>query len=296
MTVVARSVSLFRRGLSVGSLWVLPGIALLGFVVLYPITQVVVVSFTDRSFFNPGSFVGLVNFERVIRDTLFHKALLNTAILLLSVPITIAIALAITGILYRAIVGRQFYEAAIFLPFLPAVAAVSVVFVYILGVDGPLNTGLRATGLAPLAKPWLTDASFAIWSMLGIVSWKRLGFFVLLFQARMAGIDRQYFDAAAIDGAGWGKTFWYVAIPQMRSVLGLAAILGFIEVVSFTFAYVFVLTQGGPHNSTYTLEFLLYRTLFSQQDVGRASAVAVILFLFAIGVVSAFVWRERRGE
>ena len=279
-----------------GSLWALPGIALLGFVVLYPITQVAVASFTDRSFFKPGSFVGLTNFGRIIGDALFHKSVLNTGILLLSVPITIAIALAVTGILYRGIMANRFYETIIFLPFLPAVAAVSVVFVYILSIDGPLNTGLRGAGFGPVAKPWLTDASFAIWSILGIVSWKRVGFFVLLFQARMASIDRQLFDSAAVDGAGWGRTFWSVAIPQMRSVIGLAAILGFIEVVSFTFAYVFVLTQGGPHNSTYTLEFLMYRTLFSQQDVGRASAIAVVLFLLAMGVVSAFVWRERRGE
>ena len=88
-----------------------------------------------------------------------------------------------------------------------------------------------------------------------MVSWKRIGFVVLLFMARLLSIEREYFDAAAVDGANWGQTFRHVALPQMRSIIQFASILGFIEVFSFTFAYVFVLTRGGPFNQTYNLEF-----------------------------------------
>jgi ABC-type sugar transport system permease subunit len=274
--------------------WLAPAIALAGFVLAFPIAKVVQYSFTDRTTFLDGQFVGLQNYGELLGDELFWRSLRNNLILMLSVPLSILLALVVTGVLYRGIRGSRIYELLIFVPFLPAVASIAVIFLYVLGNDGPLNELLRGAGADSLARGWLTESSTAIWAVLGVVLWKRIGFTVLLFSARMASIDRSLFDAAAVDGASWARTYWQVAVPQMRSIIGFAAVLGFIEAFSWTFAYVVILTRGGPDRSTFTLEYMLYRLQFDDQLVGLASAVAVFMLLAALAVAAYRVRLARR--
>jgi ABC-type sugar transport system permease subunit len=225
--------------------------------------------------------VGLANYGRLIDDDLFWKAFVNNLILLLSIPIAIGIAIAITGLLYKGVFGTPAYRLAIFLPFVPSVAAIGVVFIYLLALDGPFNGMLRSLGIGSLAHPWLTDSGLAIWSIMAIVAWKRIGLAVLLFSARMLSVDRELFQAAAVDGASWWRAYLRIGLPQLRGVIEFFAVLSVIEVFSWTFAYVFVLTQGGPFHSTYTLEFYLYQQQFFSGLPGMASAVAVVLLLVA---------------
>ncbi|MDP9134033.1 MAG: sugar ABC transporter permease [Actinomycetota bacterium] len=274
--------------------WVAPAIGLAGFVLAFPIAKVIQYSFTDRTTFLDGQFVGLENYGELLGDELFWRSLRNNLILMLSVPLSILLALAVTGVLYRGIRGSRIYELLIFVPFLPAVASIAVIFLYVLGNDGPLNELLRGAGADGLARGWLTESGTAIWAVLGVVLWKRIGFTVLLFTARMASIDRSLFDAAAVDGASWARTYWQVAVPQMRSIIQFAAVLGFIEAFSWTFAYVVILTRGGPDRSTFTLEYMLYRLQFDDQLVGLASAVAVFMLLAALAVAAYRVRLARR--
>jgi ABC-type sugar transport system permease subunit len=275
--------------------WVLPALAVVGLVLVFPVVEVVQYSLTDRTTFLEGSFVGLDNYASLLEDDLFWQSVGNNLILLLSVPLSIVLALAIAGILYRGVRGAWLYELLIFMPFLPAIASIAVVFLYLLGDGGPLNELLRGVGLDGLAHAWLVERDTAIWSILGVVLWKRVGFTVLLFTARLASIDRAQFDAAAVDGAGWTRTYWQVAVPQMRGIVGLAAVLGFVEAFAWTFAYVAILTRGGPDRSTYTLDYLLYKLQFEQQLVGLAAAVAVLLLLAAL-VVAAYRVHRARSE
>lgn len=274
--------------------WILPALGLVGFVLAFPIVKVVQYSFTDRTTFLDGSFVGLDNYSELLHDDLFWRAFKNNLILLLSVPVSIVLALVITGILYRGVRGTRVYELLIFIPFLPAVASIAVIFLYVLGNDGPLNEVLRGVGADQLAQPWLTDEQTAIWAVLGVVLWKRVGFTVLLLTARMVSLDRTLFDAAAVDGASWWRTYWQVAVPQLRSIIGFAAVIGFIEAFSWTFAYIVILTRGGPDRATFTLEYFLYRLQFDEQLVGLASAVAVVLLIAAVAVAVYRVWLARR--
>jgi ABC-type sugar transport system permease subunit len=275
--------------------WVLPATAAIGLVLAYPIVKVVQYSFTDRTSFLDGSFVGLDNYRDLLHNDLFWRSFKNNLILLLSVPLSIVLALVITGFLWRGLRGTRVYELLIFIPFLPAVASIAVIFLYVLSFDGPLNELLRGVGADGLAHAWLAEPGTAIWAVLGVVLWKRIGFTVLLFSARMASIDRTLFDAAAVDGASWSRTYWQVAVPQLRSIVQFAAVLGFIEAFSWTFAYVVILTRGGPDRASYTLEYLLYRLQFDEQLVGLASAVAVVLLLAAL-LVAAYRVRLARRE
>jgi ABC-type sugar transport system permease subunit len=287
--------SVWLKGLG-GWIWIAPVGALVLLLKLYPLALIARDSLTDRTFFTPGQFVGLDNFSLLLGNATFYTAVKNNFILCLSVPLTIVIALSLSGTLYRGILGSRTLESLIFLPFVPAVAAVSVVFLFVLGPEGPLNSLLLVFGLGDLARPWLTDPTFAIWAVMVIMTWKRLGFILLLFTARLLSLDEELLDAAAVDGASWSAAFWRIAVPQMGSVVVLAAVLGFIDVFSYGFAYIFILTQGGPGTASYTLEFLLYQTQFNRQALGQASAIAVVLLAFvgAIAYLCAvFARRER---
>lgn len=275
--------------------WVLPSAVLLSLFKLYPTATVVRDSFTNKTSYTPGDFVGLDNYELLPDLPEFGTAVVNNLILCLSVPLTIVVALAISAVLFRGLAWSRFYELLIILPLLPAVASISVIFIYLFSLGGPLNSAAREIGVDALSRSWLTDPTFAIWAVLAVMSWKRIPLFVLLFNARLLSLDRAQFEAAAIEGAGWYTAFRRVAIPQMRSVIQFAAIIGFIEVFSYAFAFIFILTQGGPFKETYTLEFLLYQIQFSQQNVGLASAVAVILLL-AVSLLAVYRALDARRQ
>ena len=265
-------------------LWLAPVLVLVGFFILYPLVQVIVDSFTNRNLFHirPSEFVGLANYRSAITDDAFWSALRHNLILLISVPISILIGLFVTAILYRGIRGTRLYELLILVPFLPAIAAVSVIFIYVLRPDGPFNQLLTGIGLSRFAIPWRSDTTWAIWAVLGIVTWKRVGFIALLFMARMLSIDRTYFEMASVDGASWVKTMRHIALPQMRSIIQFAAVIGIIEVFSFSFAYIRVLGFRG----TGILETYLFGLMFGRLSIAKSSAVAVFLLVIAAAVAT----------
>ena len=269
-------------------MWLAPALFLVGFFIVWPIGQVIIDSFTNKTLNDVtgrGDFIGLTNYRLVVQDDQFWHSFRNNLILLISVPASIVIGLGVTAILYRSIRGTRVYELLIFIPFLPAVAAVSIIFIYIMSPDGPFNLGLMLVGLDHFAIPWRSHVTWSIYSIVMIMTWKSLSFVVLLFTARMLSIDRELFESAAVDGASWTKTFWHVALPQMRGIIQFAAVIRFIEVFSFTFAYIYVYTfRGGPIRATWNLEFYLFQKMFTDLNAGLASAVAVFLLIVAAGV------------
>lgn len=238
-------------------------------------------SLTTQTLFAPGQEVGFENYVDLFRYSVFRRALRNNILFLLNVPLTVVGGLCVSAVLYRGLRGARFYQSALFVSFLPSVASVSVVFVYLLNASGPINGGLKAAGLSQLAYPWLTRPTTAIWAVLAVMVWHRYGLVTILFLTRLMGIDRTLLDAAAIDGATFWQAVRHVAIPQMRSIIAFVTVLGMIDAFTFSFGYIFVLTRGGPFRMTTDLGYLLYDTLFNQQLVGRASAIASLLLVIA---------------
>jgi ABC-type sugar transport system permease subunit len=265
--------------------WLIPAAFFAGLVKLYPVIISVPISFTSRTSGTSGEWIGLENYGDVLSSPVFGKALRSLAFLVASVPVTIVLALVIAALLYRRLAGSRLFEVMVYVPILPAVAAIAVIFVFFLGSSGPPNDLLRFVGLDALAQPWLAQESTAILAVAGVMSWKRISVLVLLFLARLASLDRSQFAAAEVDGAGWPRTFTFVAVPQMANVIYFGLLIGLIEVFSYAFAFIFVLTNGGPFNSTVTLELLIYRTQFTSFATGRAAAMAVLLVLIVAVVV-----------
>jgi ABC-type sugar transport system permease subunit len=263
--------------------WLLlaPALAALGFVIVYP----AIASFVG-SFRLNGDFVGLSNYKALLTDPVFWRSFENNLILLLSIPIRILLALVITAVLYRGVFGARFYSLAIFIPFIPSIAAMGIIFIYLLNANGPFNQALRAIGLDMLTRGWLTDAGLPMWTIMLIIVWCQLGFTVLLFTARLSSVDRELFQAAFIDGASWKTTYTHIALPELKGTIEFVTILNFIEAFSWSFAYVYVLTQGSKIPSNYILEIYLYNKQFLAYLPGVAAAVAVFLMII-VGSLTA---------
>lgn len=268
-----------------------PALVAVGAIIVYPLVVELVESFRLR-----GAFAGVENFTTVVTDSTFTGALKNNLIILVSIPLRVVIALLIAAILFRGIRGMSVYRLAVFLPFIPSIAAIGVIFVYLLNIDGPINAILRAVGLSGVAQGWLTEPGLTMWSVMFVVLWTRIGFAVLIFEARLLSIDRELFQAAAVDGATWYRSFRHIALPELRGAIELVSVLGVIEAFSWSFAYVYVLGQGTNNPRNYIMELYIYERQFIAGLPGQAAASAVLLVLPVLALASFVYWRRGRGE
>jgi ABC-type sugar transport system permease subunit len=284
-----RRVSWIRPG-ATGLLLFLPAGGVIAVVLLYPVVASLVESVRSR-----GEFVGLSNYATALSDSVFWHSFRNNLVLLLSVPLRLLLALVIAAILFRGVVGSTLFQFLMFLPFVPSIAAIGVVFIYLLNITGPFNAFLSVAIPGEARVGWLTDPHLAIWAIMGIIVWTRVGFTVLLFLARLLSVDQDLFHAAAVDGASWPRAFMHVGLPELKGTIQFVVTLSFIEVFSWSFAYVYVLTQSTYNPSNYILETYLFQKEFLARQSGLAAAVAVMLLLMA-GALIVYRYRNLRDD
>lgn len=269
-----------------GYAFLLPALTVLAFVYAYPVAKVVEFSLRHRG---TGGWVALDNYRRLFSDPIFWQALENNFLLFLLVPILIFFSLIFSSLLYERIGGWKAYRFFIFLPYLTPVVVAGLSFDYLLQYRGPLNRTLAAAGLGVLTQDWLGDPRFALFTVGGVILWRELGFGVILFLARMMQVSGELYESARIDGAGWWQTLYYVTVPQLRTVIAFYASVIVIQLFSWVFSYIFVLTRGGPGFATYVSEFYIYQRAFSYDEIGVASACSVaIVLLVAVGMCGFF--------
>ncbi len=275
-------------------LLILPAVLFVAVVYAYPIYHVIADSFF-RIDGAAKTFVGLSNYQFILfQDETFRISLLNNIKLLLGVPILVILALTLAYLLFTQIKGWQVFRFIFILPYILSITAISITFDYLLRENGLFNAILHAIGMGSLARNWLGDVAVAIYSVLGVVVWKEFGFGVILFLARMMSIDRQVIEAATVDGASSFQIFWHVVLPEMTNVVVFYVVINTINMLSWMFNYIFVMTRGGPIESTYVLEYYIYQTGIRYRQYGLSSTLAVILLLLAIGfVVGQALLRQR---
>ncbi|TYB67673.1 sugar ABC transporter permease [Nonomuraea sp. PA05] len=252
-------------------------------------------------------YVGLDNFGRLLEDEVFWRALRNHGILLLVLPVaTIVIALLFAFLLnlgggtrgagMAGVWGSGFYRVVFFFPQVLAVAVVGVLFqaVYRPDADGVLNGILARLGLGPVG--WLIEPDLALWSIIAVMVWQAVGFYVVLFSAGMAAIPKDYFEAAALDGAGRVRLFFSITLPLLRDTVQVAWIyLGIAAFDGFALIQVLAGDKGEPDGATTVLPITIYNTAFSYQKVGYASAMGVALFFLTV-TFAVLTLRTTRGE
>ncbi|MDR3561777.1 MAG: sugar ABC transporter permease [Negativicutes bacterium] len=264
--------------------YVLPVVILILFVFVFPLVSIFRYSLISQQG-EKEVFVGLANFQFISSDFIFWKALENNLTLLLVVPILTVISLLVAISLYERVRGWGFYRSLIFMPFVLPSVVIGIVFIYLLEKDGIINTILQAVGLKFLALDWLGNANMALPTLMGIITWRELGFGVVLLLAAMLALPEELNEAAKLDGANWFQEHIYVTIPQLKPVLTFFIVNEAITMISWVFGYVYVVTGGGPGFATTVLELYIWKYAFAYRAYGVASAVAVILLLITFGVM-----------
>ncbi|MFC0504767.1 carbohydrate ABC transporter permease [Micromonospora costi] len=254
---------------------------------------------------NP-KFVGLENFERLLSDDIFWKAIRHHVVLLLAMPLlTIAIALFFAfmlnvgggsrGGVMTGVRGSKFYRVVFFFPQVLAVVIVGVIFsrVYAPDDSGLLNGALGLFGADPVL--FMANPRVALWSIVGVLVWQAVGFYVVLFSAGMASVPRDIYEAATIDGAGRSAMFFRITLPLLWDTLQVAWVyLGIAAFDAFAIVQVLSVDQGGPDGATTVLGMEIYRNAFSYSQFGYASAMGVALFFLTITFAALTLRVSRR--
>ncbi|MFI6507025.1 carbohydrate ABC transporter permease [Streptosporangium sp. NPDC050855] len=276
--------------------------------VVSPYVQAFYISLTDWKGISANPrFIGLENFTRLFDDEVFWAAVRHHGVLLLVMPLaTLVIALFFSFLLnlgggqhggrMAGIWGSKVYRVIFFLPQVLAVAIVGVLFQAIYRPDetGVLNSLLGKVGIDPVG--WLIDPDIALLSIIGVMVWQAVGFYVVLFSAGMSSIPADVFEAAALDGAGRFTLFFRITVPLLWDTMQVAWVyLGIAAFDAFALVQVLSVDRGGPDNSTTVLPMEIWRTAFNFSKFGYASAMGVALFFLTI-TFAALTLRVTRRE
>lgn len=280
--------NIFNNERFAGWVFILP--ALLGtliFIVI-PVICSFGLSFTKWDLLNPIRFVGLDNYKEIFSEALFFKIFWNTVVFAISTSVLgVIIPLILACILNSKIRGAEFYKTAYFLPFITPMIVIGVVWEWIFDPNiGLLNHILH------LHINWLYDTHFAMPALIIVSVWKLIGYNMVIFLSSLSGISQSMFEAAKIDGATPFQTFKNVTIPLLSPSIFFVVIITAIS--SFqVFDLIYLMTQGGPLDSTNVLVYAIYKNAFEYFNVGKASAIAYVLF-FIILVLTLVQWSLRK--
>lgn len=293
-----RNGALSRRQALIAWGFCLPFVLVFGVFMLVPLLSSMGMSFTDitsrdlRTPFNVN-IVGFDNYVTLLTDPRFHKALLTTAIfVIVGLPITIAIAMAFAVALNKGLKHlNAFFRAVFYAPVVASVVAVSVVWRYILQDDGLLNSLLAVFGID--GPVWLRDTRFALPALMIMTIWRNMGTLMIIFLAGLQAIPTELKEAASVDGAGKWRTFTSITLPLMKPTILLGAVLISVAYLQF-FEESFVMTQGGPLDSTLSAAYYVYQQ-FGFGRYGIASAASWVLFII-IALVSVLQFRILKSD
>ncbi|MGY1496865.1 carbohydrate ABC transporter permease [Streptomyces sp. QTS52] len=275
------------------SVWwfVLPAAALYGFAVIVPAVQGSLFAFTDwDGVSSVKHWVGLHQFRSIFDDTNTLTSIKNT--LLIAVTVTVvqnAIGLLIALGVNSQIKSRNFLRVLFFAPVVITSIAVGFLWQNLLAPEGALNQVLGNIGLGGMRQNWLGDPDVAIWAIIAVVIWQFVGYSMVIFLAGLQGIPNEVIEAAAIDGAGPVRRFWYIVRPMLAPAFTINLMLSLIGGFKL-FDQVFVMTQGGPGGATDTISTLIYKDAFQLGRFSNGAALAVVLTLF-VAAASAFQYR-----
>jgi multiple sugar transport system permease protein len=248
-----------------------------------PLTGALLLGFTDFDIYALGDlaylrFIGIDNYTRLARDPLFWKALLNTIVFVVSAgPLTVLPALGLALLLHARVTRfRGFFRTALFLPVVTTVVAVAVVWRYLYHPEyGPMAAVLGVFGVEPI--DWLGDPHWALPAIILMAVWKNFGYSMVVFLAGLHAIPGQLYEAARIDGANAWQQFRHITLPLLAPTALFVAVLTLVGYLQL-FAEPYVMTQGGPSQSTLSVVLLMYEEGFRWWNMGYAAAVAFLLF------------------
>jgi raffinose/stachyose/melibiose transport system permease protein len=227
------------------------------------------------------NFIGLDNYKRALSDPVLQGAIWhNVLFILLSLAIQLPIGLGLALLVNRRIRGRTLLRTILFAPYVISEVVAAVAWLLILQPDGPVDTILRNLGLGRLVNLWLADSNLVMYTLFVVITWKYIGFAIILLLAGLQGIPRELMEAAAIDGAGPWKVTRHITLPLLGPTIRIWIFLSIIGALQL-FDLIWIMTLGGPANASNTMVTYIIQRGFERSQFGYGSAVAVILFTIA---------------
>ncbi len=274
-------------------LFLAPALILLGVFLFYPIAYLIYLSFTSDSFTVAGiRWAGGNNYLRLLNDADFWQVVLNTLYFAVATVVpTIAIPLGLAVILNKSWLLRGFLRTAYFIPSITSLVAVGLGFRWLFQTQGPVNSWLGGLGVEPI--PWLSSTVWAMPVLILLSSWKQLGFNLVVFLGGLQTISQSLYEAAELDGADEWRQFWHITLPGLRPTIIFAVVTTTIFTLR-SFEQVYIITGGGPLNSTNLLVYYIYEQAFARFEFGYAAAAATILLMITTIFVAWYLktWNQ----
>mgnify|MGYP001176220909 CR=1 FL=1 len=266
-------------------LFVAPALVLISMTVLVPALMALVMSFTRSGLdvTEPLQFIGLANLRRLVADPMFLRVLGTTAVYLVGVvpPIVLG-ALALAVLVNRALPGMHWFRGAFYTPVLVSIVVAAIAFRWLYAENGLINgwaSALFGEGFQPIG--FLTDPFLALPSVMVVTLWKGLGYYMVIFLAGLQGIPRDLYEAAELDGCRGWRQHLDITLPLLRPYVALVSVVSAIAATK-VFEEVFLMTQGGPADSTRTVVYYVYDLAFQELEISYACTAGLALFLVVL--------------
>ena len=246
-----------------------------------PFFQTIGLSFLDysNSIYNPD-FIGFKNYLQLFHNPIFYKVLWNTFLYLIgAVPFLVIFPLFLAILINQKIRGVTLYKILIYLPVIVSIVVAAIAFKWLYAEQGILNYVVTTFGFNPIG--WLTDTKYAIWSVIIVTIWKGIGYYMIIYLASLMSVPNELYEACDIDGANFLTKHLTVTIPHIMPTIALVSTISAISAMK-VFAEIYVMTKGGPLNSSKTIVYYIYERAFENLDLGFASAMAVVLLVIVM--------------
>ncbi len=262
-------------------LFLLPAAAVLIVFFFIPFFQTFGLSFFDysSSIYHP-TFNGLDNYAKLFKEPIFYKVMFNTFMyLVIAVPFLVTFPLFLAILINQKIRGITLYKILLYLPVIVSIVVAAIAFKWLYAGQGILNYALSLINIPPIN--WLVDTHWALFSVAVVTIWKGIGYYMMIYLASLMSVPQELYEACDIDGANFITKHLTVTIPHIMPTIALVSTISTISAMK-VFAEIYVMTKGGPLNSTKTIVYYIYERAFENLDLGYASALAVVLLIIVM--------------
>ncbi len=263
-------------------LFVLPALVLVLVFRIIPLGWGFLLSLTDSTGLGQANFIGVDNYVAAANDPTFRDSIVNTLLLLATLPIWIMLPMLLALLIHEGVPGGRIFRAVYFMPAVLSSVIVGSIFNVVLRFDGSLNAFLKSLGFS--AVDWLGSSATALPSLIAVQLWSTFGMSLLIFLAGLATVPKDMLEAARLDGANLVQQWLYVVIPSLRPIIEFVAVVTTIGVLTSMFGLIYVLTAGGPGTATTLPEFLIWLEQGKMNRPGYAAAISMVLFVLMAGV------------
>lgn len=265
--------------------FLLPALLLLSLTVFFPALQAFFLSFTryEYDLTQPPEWIGLKNFQRLFADPVFWQTFRNTLLYLVGVvPLLVTLPLGLAILVNQKLRGIRWFRAAYYTPVVISMVVAGIAWKWMYASNGLLNQLLQWVGISE-GISWLTSPNLSIFSVMVVTIWKGLGYYMVIYLAGLQAIPVDLYEAAAIDGSDGIRKHLDITVPLMRPYLALVAVISAISATK-VFEEIYIMTQGGPRNSSKTIVYYLYEQAFQDLEMSYACTIGLVMFLIILAL------------